>query len=157
MDALFGKERADKLREKFKMRAVAPWEREAFIVDEMKKALEGQGEVADHIYPLRPVTALVYVIAPLPYPINITLASLEPDTAEVRRYLDRRGRVGLDTSDGAVFLVDLDGKAITEDTLDRHLIFARTVSVAIEGNASFCRGLLAARYGIPVPKEEASL
>ena len=53
--------------------------------------------------------------------------------------------------------VRLSMKAITEDTLDRHLIFARTVSVAIEGNASFCRGLLAARYGIPVPKEEASV
>ena len=88
--------------------------------------------------------------------LGLTIADL-PDTAGVRRYLDRRGRVGLDTSDGAVFLVDLDGKAITEDTLDRHLIFARTVSVAIEGNGSFCRGLLAARYGIPVPKEEASV
>lgn len=88
--------------------------------------------------------------------LRLTIADL-PDTAEVRRYLDRRSRVGLDSSHGAVFLVDLDGKAITEDTLDRHLVFARTVSVSIEGNASFCRGLLAARYGIPVPKEEASV
>jgi metal-sulfur cluster biosynthetic enzyme len=88
--------------------------------------------------------------------LGLTIADL-PDTAEVRRYLDRRGRVGLDTSAGAVFLVDLDGKAITEDTLDRHLIFARTVSVAIEGNASFCRGLLATRYGLTAPKEEASV
>jgi metal-sulfur cluster biosynthetic enzyme len=88
--------------------------------------------------------------------LGLTIADL-PDTAEVRRYLDRRTRVGLDTSDGAVFLVDLDGNAITEDTLDRHLIFARTVSVSIEGNASFCRGVLAARYGIPAPKEEASV
>jgi len=43
MDALFGKERADKLRQKFKMRVVSPWERETFIVDEMKKALEEMG------------------------------------------------------------------------------------------------------------------
>jgi len=88
--------------------------------------------------------------------LGLTVADL-PDSAEVRRYLDRRTRVGLDTSDGAVFLVDLDGNAITEDALDRHLIFARTVSVSIEGNASFCRGVLAARYGIPEPKEEASV
>jgi metal-sulfur cluster biosynthetic enzyme len=88
--------------------------------------------------------------------LRLTIADL-PDTAEARRYLDRRGRVGLDASDGAVFLVDLEGKAITADTLDRHLIFARTVSVSIEGNASFCRGLLAARYGIPESKEEASV
>ena len=71
-----------------------------------------------------------------------------PDTPETRRYLDRRARVGLDTSGAAPFLVDLDGNAITTETLDRHLVFARTVSVSIEGNASFCRGLLATRYGL---------
>jgi metal-sulfur cluster biosynthetic enzyme len=72
-----------------------------------------------------------------------------PDTPEVRRYLDRRARVGHDTSEEATFLVDLDGKAVTAENLDRHLIFARTISVSIEGNASFCRGLLAVRYGLP--------
>lgn len=79
--------------------------------------------------------------------LGLSLADL-PDTPEVRRYLDRRTRVGLDTSATAPFLVDLEGKAITTETLDRHLIFARTVSVSIEGNASFCRGLLATRYGL---------
>lgn len=43
MDALFGKQRADSLREKFKMGQVSPEEREAFIVDEMKNALEDMG------------------------------------------------------------------------------------------------------------------
>jgi metal-sulfur cluster biosynthetic enzyme len=80
--------------------------------------------------------------------LGLTLADL-PDTAEARRYLDRRARVGHDLSPAAPFLVDLDGKPITEENLDRHLIFARTVSVSIEGNASFCRGLLATRYGLP--------
>lgn len=79
--------------------------------------------------------------------LGLTIGDL-PDTPEARRYLDRRARVGLDTSGAAPFLVDLDGKAVTAETLDRHLIFARTVSVSIEGNASFCRGLLATRYGL---------
>jgi len=79
--------------------------------------------------------------------LGLTLANL-PDTPEARRYLDRRARVDLDTSANAPFLVDLDGNAVTAETLDRHLIFARTVSVSIEGNASFCRDLLAARYGL---------
>lgn len=87
--------------------------------------------------------------------LGLSLADL-PDSPEVRRYLDRRARVGLDTSGTAPFLVDLDGKAITAETLDRHLIFARTVSVSIEGNASFCRGLLATRYGLPEAKEACS-
>jgi metal-sulfur cluster biosynthetic enzyme len=87
--------------------------------------------------------------------LGLTIADL-PDTPEARRYLDRRARVGLDISEGASFLVDLDGKAVTAETLDRHLIFARTVSVSIEGNASFCRGLLAARYGLSPSKEACS-
>jgi metal-sulfur cluster biosynthetic enzyme len=87
--------------------------------------------------------------------LGLTIGDL-PDTLEARRYLDRRARVALDTSEGAPFLVDLDGKAVTAETLDRHLIFARTVSVSIEGNASFCRGLLATRYGLDSPKEACS-
>jgi three-Cys-motif partner protein len=43
MDVLFGKERADRLRERFKMRDVQPWEREAFIVEEMMQALKDMG------------------------------------------------------------------------------------------------------------------
>ena len=88
--------------------------------------------------------------------LGLTLANL-PDTPEARRYLDRRARVGLDTAGDAPFLVGLDGKAVTAENLDRHLIFARTISVSIEGNASFCRGLLAVRYGLePEPKEACS-
>jgi metal-sulfur cluster biosynthetic enzyme len=84
--------------------------------------------------------------------LGLTLSDL-PDTPEARRYLDRRARVGLDTSGDAPYLVDLEGKAVTAENLDRHLLFARAVSVSIEGNASFCRGLLAVRYGLPDPNE----
>jgi metal-sulfur cluster biosynthetic enzyme len=87
--------------------------------------------------------------------LALTIGEL-PDTPETRRYLDRRARVELDTSEEAPFLVDMDGKPITAETLDRHLIFARTVSVSIEGNASFCRGLLAVRYGLEESKEACS-
>jgi metal-sulfur cluster biosynthetic enzyme len=84
--------------------------------------------------------------------LGLTVGDL-PDTPETRRYLDRRARVGLDMSGDAAFLLDLEGKAVTAENLDRHLIFARTVSVSIEGNASFCRGLLAVRYALPELKE----
>jgi hypothetical protein len=43
MDALFGKDRADRLREQFRMQAVQSWEREAFIVEEMMQALKDMG------------------------------------------------------------------------------------------------------------------
>jgi metal-sulfur cluster biosynthetic enzyme len=76
-----------------------------------------------------------------------------PDSPDTARYLDRRARLGIDTSDAAPFLVNADGTPIPEEELDRHMLFARMVSVTIEGNASFCRGLLATRYGLE-PTEE---
>jgi three-Cys-motif partner protein len=51
MDALFGKARADKLRERFKMKQLEPHEREAFIVEEMKAALEEMG--GEYVLPFR--------------------------------------------------------------------------------------------------------
>jgi len=51
MDALFGKERADRLRRQFKMEMLMPHEREAFIVDEMKRALEEMG--GKYVLPFR--------------------------------------------------------------------------------------------------------
>jgi three-Cys-motif partner protein len=51
MDALFGKDRADKLRERFNMRQLEPHEREAFIVEEMKAALEEMG--GEYVLPFR--------------------------------------------------------------------------------------------------------
>lgn len=44
-----------------------------------------QGLVADYIYPLQPVTALVYVCAPAPYPIDVTVVGLEPNTVEMQQ------------------------------------------------------------------------
>lgn len=51
MDALFGKRRADALRDRFRMKQVQPHEREAFIVEEMKSALEEMG--GEYVLPFR--------------------------------------------------------------------------------------------------------
>jgi len=40
--------------------------------------------VQAHLNSVRPVTAEVFVIAPIPHPINITVLALTPDTPEVR-------------------------------------------------------------------------
>lgn len=42
-----------------------------------------QALVAEHIWPLQPVTARVWIVAPLPHPINVVLDSLEPNTVEM--------------------------------------------------------------------------
>lgn len=40
--------------------------------------------VANYLFPLRPATALVYVVAPVAYPVNYRIADLDTDTAETR-------------------------------------------------------------------------
>jgi uncharacterized phage protein gp47/JayE len=39
--------------------------------------------VAEHIWPLQPVTALVFVAAPVPFPVSVTIASLDPSTVQM--------------------------------------------------------------------------
>jgi uncharacterized phage protein gp47/JayE len=39
--------------------------------------------VAEHIWPVQPVTALVFVAAPAPLPIDITLANLDPISTDI--------------------------------------------------------------------------
>jgi metal-sulfur cluster biosynthetic enzyme len=76
---------------------------------------------------------------------GMTLADV-PGSDSLKTYLERRVGLGLDVSDDAPLLVDPEGKRIPEDAVVRHLRFARTVRVSIEGNAELCRGLLATRY-----------
>jgi metal-sulfur cluster biosynthetic enzyme len=72
-----------------------------------------------------------------------------PSSEMFERYLERRAELGLDVSPEAPLLVDPDGKRVPEEAVIKHLRFARTVRVSIEGNAELCRGLLATRYGVP--------
>lgn len=79
-----------------------------------------------------------------------------PDGAEKEKYLSRREELDLDASVEASFLVDPDGNPIPEGAVVAHLKFAKLTRISIEGNAGFCRGLLATRYGIPDPEEASA-
>jgi metal-sulfur cluster biosynthetic enzyme len=72
-----------------------------------------------------------------------------PRSPELDTYLQRRAELGLDVSPEAPLVVDTAGKPIPAELLDGHLRFARLTRVSIEGNASFCRGMLATRYHLP--------
>jgi metal-sulfur cluster biosynthetic enzyme len=72
-----------------------------------------------------------------------------PDTAEARAYLERRAELGIDTGPDAFLLVDPAGVRVPAERVAASLRFAQTVRVSIEGNASFCRGMLATRYDLP--------
>jgi metal-sulfur cluster biosynthetic enzyme len=76
-----------------------------------------------------------------------------PASEAFEKYLSRREELGLDVSAEAPFVVDPDGNQIPEEAVVQHLRFAKLTRLSIEGNAGFCRGLLATRYGIEDPEE----
>jgi len=76
-----------------------------------------------------------------------------PVSEAFEKYLSRREELGLSVSAEAPFVVDPDGNPIPEEAVVQHLRFAKLTRLSIEGNAGFCRGLLATRYGIEDPEE----
>lgn len=76
-----------------------------------------------------------------------------PGSEEKVKYLSRREELGLEVDEGDPFLVDPDGRQVPESAVLEHLKFAKLTRISIEGNAGFCRGVLAARYGIADPEE----
>ena len=68
--------------------------------------------------------------------------------AEVaRQYFQRRAEMDLDCSPTAPLIIDLRGREVTAEQLEKYLIRARTVRVALQANGSFCTAVLAARKG----------
>lgn len=68
--------------------------------------------------------------------------------AEVaRQYFQRRAELNLDCSPSAPLIIDLRGREVTVEGLEKYLIRARTVRVALQANGSFCAAVLAARKG----------
>ncbi len=59
----------------------------------------------------------------------------------------RRIAIGLGADPGDRLLVDDSGEPIATADASKYVRFAHTVRVSVEGNAHFCRGLLATRYG----------
>lgn len=60
--------------------------------------------------------------------------------------LRRRAEIGLPIGPDDPVLVDGAGRAVPPAEAPMRLRFARAVRVSVEGNAHFCRGLLATRY-----------
>ena len=63
----------------------------------------------------------------------------------------RRFAIGLSTCPNSRVLVDDEGKAIAPEAVPLRLRFAKSVRISMEGNAHFCRGLLATRYADDEP------
>ncbi len=63
----------------------------------------------------------------------------------------RRFAIGLSNCPNSRVLVDDEGKAIAPEAVPLRLRFAKSVRISMEGNAHFCRGLLATRYADDEP------
>lgn len=75
-----------------------------------------------------------------------------PPTPVRERCLQARRHLGLPTGPDAALLVDPDdARPVPAERVDDTLRAARLTRVSVEGNAAFCRGLLATRYGDEVP------
>ncbi|SHG49107.1 protein of unknown function DUF59 [Jatrophihabitans endophyticus] len=82
---------------------------------------------------------------------DLTLGDVAP-SADLERLRARRREVGLPADDAAPLLVDaVTGDRVARDDLRLHLGRARLTRVNIEANGGVCRGMLAARYGLPDP------
>jgi metal-sulfur cluster biosynthetic enzyme len=76
---------------------------------------------------------------------EVTLADL-PDGSTTEALLRRRAVLGLPADPASAVLVDSDGRRPDRAHVALHLRKARSVRISIDGNAHFCRGLLATRY-----------
>ncbi|MEJ1109590.1 MULTISPECIES: iron-sulfur cluster assembly protein [unclassified Kribbella] len=75
----------------------------------------------------------------------LTLADL-PEGPAKQALLRRRSAIGLSVDPGEPVVVDENGGPLAPEAVPLRLRFAKAVRISIEGNAHFCRGLLATRY-----------
>jgi hypothetical protein len=76
---------------------------------------------------------------------RLTLRDL-PEGKPKAALLRRRFAIGLSNCPNSRVLVDDEGRAIPPEAVPLRLRFAKSVRISMEGNAHFCRGLLATRY-----------
>lgn len=76
---------------------------------------------------------------------HLTLGDL-PAGPTKEALLRRRADIGLGVAPAERVVVDEHGDAVPDEELPLRLRLARSVRISIEGNAHFCRGLLATRY-----------
>lgn len=69
-----------------------------------------------------------------------------PEDSHKHALQRRREAIGLPNSPHSRVLVNERGESLSAEEVPLRLRFARTTRIAIEGNAHFCRGLLATRY-----------
>lgn len=76
---------------------------------------------------------------------KLTVGELAPGK-DKEALLRRRMRIGLSICPASRVVVDDAGRRLLPEQVPLRLRFAKSVRISMEGNAHFCRGLLATRY-----------
>ncbi|MCH1868165.1 hypothetical protein [Nocardioides sp. CFH 31398] len=77
---------------------------------------------------------------------TVVLADLPAGDHATEALLRRREALGLPDAPDSVVMVDPTGRTYTPEEVPMALRRARSTRISIDGNAHFCRGLLATRY-----------
>ncbi|HUA03993.1 MAG TPA: iron-sulfur cluster assembly protein [Solirubrobacteraceae bacterium] len=77
-----------------------------------------------------------------------------PDDASVRRCLELRCALGIESGPDAPAFVLPDGEPLTADQLPRWLRMARLVRTSLEANGGICRSLLQVRHDLATDSQE---
>lgn len=104
-----------------------------------------QLEVADHLWPLQPVTALVTVAGPVPFPINVALATLNPDTEEMRASITAALEdlmLAIGQPGGVIYPSDIYGAVLTAPGIINFSIASPTTAVRAPSGALPVMGTL---------------
>ena len=72
-------------------------------------------------------------------------ATQAADARTIARYIERRGELGLDSSDSAALIVDAKGEEITPEEMETYYVRARTTRLAMEASGSLCSAMLQSR------------
>lgn len=112
-------------------------------LDELRLVFQRKAHTASMERAVSALLALTEVtIEDLP---RITLADLPPGRIK-DALLRRRVDIGLGVRPTDPVVVDDGGAVVPEAELPLRLRFAKSVRISMEGNAHFCRGMLATRY-----------
>ena len=95
----------------------------------------------------RCVTSLMRQKALQPNDVHLLTLRDLPDDREKTALMRRRFALGLSVCPNGRVVIDDAGHPLAQEAVPMRLRFARSVRISMAGNAHFCRGLLATRYG----------
>ena len=71
--------------------------------------------------------------------------SLPVEARLIDRYLERRGKLGLDCSDSSLLVVSVKGDPVPPQEMETYYVRARTTRLAMEASGSLCSAMLQSR------------